>query len=671
MVVSFLIFFVLFAMLYVLSVPVVQAEPQNGVPAALAASERVDAIADAADMGPMSVLSPEGKAASEARIGMVSREGILAWAPTAPYPLADGIVRYAHAQCSDQPNSFYVISGVSGSVIANMYRYDADTNSWMPLASIPVGSEGPSATCYQGRIYVAGGSGSTNFFTYDIATNTWTAGPSLPRGVWGAAMGSYANRIFVVGGDSDFSFGGTSNEVNIFDIELNEWRRAGSSMPAAAVAAGYAQVGRYLFVVGGWNDSSPAQNVTAAQRYDMATNTWATGPAFASARSDFALAATSRRLYAMGGDSNGGGAFDATALIEYLDYTSWPSGAWTDALDPLPQALTGHGGGFCTNAVSGGEVWSTGGLTAGFAFSDANQYKAAELCYREASPDGLKILYYVDKEYPGHDTFYEALASMSLLPSTTVVRGDNAMAGYLANESWHLIVTLIQDRGGDKIFTNTLINYVTQGGKAILADWRGHSNADAVALAAAFQGSYTGSYNGSNIYFVPGSMLWYGLTSPIYLGLPSGVSWGTYSMGLGATGNAVEAGIFPNGDAAIVIGNSGNTILNGFLQDVFLDFGEGVYLTANEVRYLLYNLNVAKIGSGGGTVTAKKTPINCGTTCGADFSTGQVVKLSAKAAKGSKFAGWSGACSGTKKTCVVQVGGPGSYKGVTAIFNLK
>jgi hypothetical protein len=166
-------------------------------------------------------------------------------------------------------------------------------------------------------------------------------------------------------------------------------------------------------------------------------------------------------------------------------------------------------------------------------------------------------------------------------------------------------------------------------------------------------------------------MLWYGLISPIDIGLPPGVTWSIYSSGLGATGNAVEAGIFPNGDAAIVIGNGGNTILNGFLQDVFLDFGEGVYLAANEVRYLLYNLNVAKIGSGGETVTAKKTPINCGTTCGADFSTGQLVKLSAKAAKGSKFTGWSGACSGTKKTCSIVVGGPGSYKGVTATFNLK
>lgn len=667
---SFLVFLVSFAMLYVLSASSVQAEAQNGVLVMPTASES-RYVSDGADAGPMSVLSHDGQAALGPGTHVSPRDTILAWAPTEPYPLANGIVRYGHAQCSDQPNSFYVVSGVSsGGVIDNLYRYDADTNLWTPLAPIPVASEGPSATCYQGRIYVAGGGGSTNFFVYDIATDTWTAGPLLPRGVWGAAMGAYGNKIFLAGGDSDFAFGGTSGEVNVFDVERNSWVGTGTSMSVAAVAAGYAQVGRYLFVVGGWNDSSPAQNVSATQRYDMATNTWSTGPSFASARGDFPLVATSRRLYAMGGDANGGGPWDATPLVEYLDYTSWPSGAWTDALDPLPEPLTGHGGGFCTSALTGGEVWSTGGIKAGFTFSDVNQYKAAEPCNREASPEGLKILYYVDYEYPGHDTFYAALGAMGLLPSTVVVRGDDAMAGYLSSEGWHLVVTLIQNYGGVRSFTAALVDYVAKGGKAILADWR-TTNPDGLALAVAFQGSYTGSDNGSSIYFVPGSMLWFGLMSPVDIGLPSGVTWGIYSMGLGATGNAEEAGIFPNGDAAVVIGNGGNTLLNGFLQDVFLDFGEGVYLATNEIRYLLYNLNVAKTGYGQGTVSAKKTPINCGTTCGADFSTGQTVKLKAKAAQGSKFAGWSGACSGTKKTCSIVVGGPGSYKGVTATFSPK
>ena len=177
--------------------------------------------------------------------------------------------------------------------------------------------------------------------------------------------------------------------------------------------------------------------------------------------------------------------------MEYLDYTSWPSGAWTDTLDPLPAALTAQGGGFCTNAVSNGEVWSTGGASANLSsWSAANQYKTAEPCYVGASPDGQKILYYVDYEYVGHDTFYGALASMGLLPSTTVVRGDAAMLTYLSTQGWHLVVTLIQNSGRDRSFASALIDYVEGGGKAILADWRkALSSAEADTFATAFQGS--------------------------------------------------------------------------------------------------------------------------------------------------------------------------------------
>jgi hypothetical protein len=292
----------------------------------------------------------------------------------------------------------------------------------------------------------------------------------------------------------------------------------------------------------------------------------------------------------------------------------------------------------------------------------------------QVTADGLKILYYVDYIYPGHDTFSAALASMGLLPGTTLANDDDAaMQNFLATEGWHLVITLIQNSPSDRVFNDALIGYVGQGGKAILTDWRGVTGtpAQADALASAFQGTYTGNFNGASVSFIPGNLLWFGLTSPIDIGLPDGVFYSVYALGLREAPGATGAGAFPVGETAIVIGNDGNTLLNGFFQDVFLDLGEGVYLATNELRYLLKSLNVAKTGSGRGTVVAKKTPISCGTTCGADFSAGQLVKLSAKADKGSKFTGWSGACSGTQKTCTVMVGGPGTYKGVTATFDLK
>ncbi|HOU14003.1 MAG TPA: PKD domain-containing protein [Anaerolineae bacterium] len=299
------------------------------------------------------------------------------WFAAAPIPT--GRVRYAHAQCPGEPNRFYVISGVPTGAVQNVWRYDADTDVWTTLARFPAPVEGPSAVCYQGHIYVAGGSGTTQFYVYDIARDIWTAGPPLPRNVWGAAFGAWDGRLFLAGGDNNFFAGGASPQVNIYDIATGDWSAIGATMPVSASAAGWAQVNEYLYLVGGWGDSVP-NNITTTQRYNMAYDYWETGPTFTSGRADFALAATDRYLYAIGGDADGGGFFDTTALVERLDYTNWYGDIWTDISDPLPAALTAYNGSFCTTAKSGGEVWSVGGLTSGWVYTSTTHYRPSEPC---------------------------------------------------------------------------------------------------------------------------------------------------------------------------------------------------------------------------------------------------------------------------------------------------
>jgi len=61
-------------------------------------------------------------------------------------------------------------------------------------------------------------------------------------------------------------------------------------------------------------------------------------------------------------------------------------------------------------------------------------------------------------------------------------------------------------------------------------------------------------------------------------------------------------------------------------------------------------VKVHKTGNGSGTVTSSPAGIKCGKTCSHKFAFGTKVTLKAKAAKGSRFAGWSGGCKG-KKSC--------------------
>lgn len=59
-------------------------------------------------------------------------------------------------------------------------------------------------------------------------------------------------------------------------------------------------------------------------------------------------------------------------------------------------------------------------------------------------------------------------------------------------------------------------------------------------------------------------------------------------------------------------------------------------------------LTVSRTGSGSGAVTSAPAGIDCGADCSHAFESGSVVDLSAAAAAGSTFAGWSGGgCSGT------------------------
>jgi len=80
-----------------------------------------------------------------------------------------------------------------------------------------------------------------------------------------------------------------------------------------------------------------------------------------------------------------------------------------------------------------------------------------------------------------------------------------------------------------------------------------------------------------------------------------------------------------------------------------------------------FALTLAKAGTGSGTVSSSPSGINCGSTCSANYNAGTSVTLTATAASGSIFAGWSGACTGTG-SCVVSMS---SAKSVTATFNIQ
>jgi len=134
----------------------------------------------------------------------------------------------------------------------------------------------------------------------------------------------------------------------------------------------------------------------------------------------------------------------------------------------------------------------------------------------------------------------------------------------------------------------------------------------------------------------------------------SNVSWLTITSGSSGTGSGtVNYSVAANNDTSLRIG-------------AITIAGQTFTVTQDGIPQVpQYTLTVSKSGTGSGTVTA--TGINCGSDCSETYNSGTSVTLTATAATGSTFAGWSGACTGTG-TCTVTMN---TAKSVTAAFSLK
>ncbi len=136
---------------------------------------------------------------------------------------------------------------------------------------------------------------------------------------------------------------------------------------------------------------------------------------------------------------------------------------------------------------------------------------------------------------------------------------------------------------------------------------------------------------------------------------------GTLDMGFGAGGTLVTAiGAYYDYIVDIVLQPDGKIVAGGSSQPT-ADANNSDFALA---RYLgdSHTLTVSKRGSGKGTVASTPLGINCGSTCSAQFADASSVMLTATPKSGSVLSGWSGACSGKKKTCELAMSADRSAK---------
>jgi DNA-binding CsgD family transcriptional regulator len=162
-----------------------------------------------------------------------------------------------------------VISGkifVPGGKLANgsmtnvLEIYDPQRDTWLTGSPLPVAVSGYALTSFEGRLYLFGGWDGQQYldtvFRYDAASDQWTQLPSMPvkRAFAGAAASG--DRIFVLGGrNQDGAL--AANTVYMPNSENgngSSWSEA-APLPESRYAMGVTSIAGFIYLVGGTGES--------------------------------------------------------------------------------------------------------------------------------------------------------------------------------------------------------------------------------------------------------------------------------------------------------------------------------------------------------------------------------------------------------------------------------
>ncbi len=132
---------------------------------------------------------------------------------------------------------------------------------------------------------------------------------------------------------------------------------------------------------------------------------------------------------------------------------------------------------------------------------------------------------------------------------------------------------------------------------------------------------------------------------------PAGISCGTDCSESYSSGTAVTLTATAASDSTFAGWSGDSDCVDGV---VTIDAAKACTATFNVAtsNVATFTLTVSKTGTGGGTVLASPGPLDCGSTCTAEYVAGTTVTLTAQPNSDASFDGWGGACTGAF-TCTV------------------
>lgn len=206
--------------------------------------------------------------------------------------------------------------------VASVQVYDIPTDTWAPLADLPVTMNHPNLATVNGKLYILGGLsanvngsfwGIGDSFEYDPATDAWATLPSLPEGTYrgSSVVVVYGDLIIVAGGVEQIEQildgeQATVDTVSAFDITTKEWLSF-PSLPEGREHTGGAIIDDVFYLVGGriHGELNKRDTVFKLDLTDLDTLEWTTAAGrMPTPRGGMSVAAIGDRIFAFGGEGN-------------------------------------------------------------------------------------------------------------------------------------------------------------------------------------------------------------------------------------------------------------------------------------------------------------------------------------------------------------------------------
>jgi N-acetylneuraminic acid mutarotase len=166
------------------------------------------------------------------------------------------------------------------------------------------------------------GTATTTIQIYDSATGSWTAGPFAPTARAGAVAATVGTKIYLIGGYNSSSPMGIA-QVDIYDTQSGTWS-IGSAEPTPRFYSGICAIGSLIYVLGGTQDSTEGVQLNLFESLDTTTGTWTSLPLiqYYPIPDHAGCAVDSGKLYMAGGNSGANGSAESIGAFSFDPTTS-------------------------------------------------------------------------------------------------------------------------------------------------------------------------------------------------------------------------------------------------------------------------------------------------------------------------------------------------------------